>query len=132
MNTSIKTSLSQIRMMILCEYPLSIEEYGHCYYDGDGVNKSTEEAYVWYQVAHCADNLRVNSLIAYLSSRLLLSEIQKLSSREKHLYFFWGLFAAGPLPQKRFKYRHQLLTFNSFFKQTFEHVGHSQSFFTSI
>jgi TPR repeat protein len=86
MNTSIKTSLSQIRMMILCEYPLSNEEYGHFYYDGDGVNKSTEEACVWYQVAQCADYHRVNSLIAYLSSRLLLSEIQKLSSREKHIY----------------------------------------------
>ena len=37
MNTHPKVSLSDIRTMILCEYPLSAEECGHQYYDGDGV-----------------------------------------------------------------------------------------------
>ena len=51
MSTQAHITLSNIRMMILCEYPLSIVEYGHCYYDGDRVNRSYEEAYVWYKVA---------------------------------------------------------------------------------
>ena len=31
--------LSDIRMMILCQYPMSALECGNCYYDGDGVAK---------------------------------------------------------------------------------------------
>ena len=46
MATQTGISLSDIRTMILCEYPLSNEEWGHQYYDGGGVNKSWEEAYV--------------------------------------------------------------------------------------
>ena len=40
MNTRPKVSLSDIRIMILCEYPLSTEECGHLYYDGDDVGFS--------------------------------------------------------------------------------------------
>ena len=40
MNTHVKISFSEIRTMILCDFPLSTEEYGHLYCDGDGVNKS--------------------------------------------------------------------------------------------
>lgn len=56
MNTHGKLSISDIRTMILCAYPLSTEEYAHLYYDGDGVNKSLEEAYVWYTVAQFSGN----------------------------------------------------------------------------
>jgi len=35
MATQTSISLSNIRTMILCEYPLSTEECGHQYYDGD-------------------------------------------------------------------------------------------------
>ena len=51
MNAHIKISLSDVRIMILSEYPLSTEEHGHLYYHGDGVDKSVEEAYVWYHIA---------------------------------------------------------------------------------
>jgi len=44
MNTRPKVSLSDTGIMILCEYPLSTQECGHQYYDGDGVNKSLEKA----------------------------------------------------------------------------------------
>ena len=71
MNTRHKVSLSAIRIMILCEYPLSTEECGHQYYHGDGVNKSFEEAYVWYRVAQCAGNHKVDPLVNYLGSSLL-------------------------------------------------------------
>jgi len=60
MNTHPKVSLSDIRIMILCEYPLSTEGCGHHYYDGDGVNKNQEEAYVWYRVAQCSGNHKVD------------------------------------------------------------------------
>lgn len=86
MNAQKKISLSSIRTMILCAYPLSIEEYGHCYYDGDGVNKSPEEAYVWYRVAQCAGNRNVDCLINYLSSKLTKAARDKLSSRARHIY----------------------------------------------
>ena len=36
MNTHYKLSLPDIRTMILCEFPLSTEDCGHLYYDGDG------------------------------------------------------------------------------------------------
>ena len=39
MSTQANITLSDIRMMILCEFPLSTEECGHLYYDGDGVAK---------------------------------------------------------------------------------------------
>ena len=45
-NTHPKVSLSDIRTMILCEYPLSAEECGHQYYDGDGVNKRAKHIVV--------------------------------------------------------------------------------------
>ena len=86
MNTRPKVSLSDIRTMILCEYPLSTEECGHHYYDGDGVNKSLEEAYVWYRVAQCAGNHKVDSLVDHLGSKLVRSKCLKLSSRAKHIY----------------------------------------------
>ena len=86
MNTHTTVSLSDIRTMILCEYPLSTEECGHLYYDGDGVTKNIEEAYVWYQVAQCAGNHRVDSLIRYLDTKLIKSTCCNLSSRAKHIY----------------------------------------------
>ena len=86
MNPHPKVSLYDIRIMILCEYPLSTEECGHQYYDGDGVNKSREEAYVWYRVAQCAGNHKVDSLVNYLGSTLVRSKCLKLSSRAKHIY----------------------------------------------
>jgi TPR repeat protein len=86
MYTHSKISLSDIRTMILCEFPLSTEEIGHQYYDGEGVSKSLEEAYVWYQVAQCAGNHEVDSLVNYLDSKLTTSKCLKLSSRAKHIY----------------------------------------------
>ena len=86
MNTRPNVSLSDIRMMILCEYPLSTEECGHQYYDGDDVNKSLEEAYVWYRVAQCSGNHNVDSLVDCLGSKLVKSKCLKLSSRAKHIY----------------------------------------------
>ena len=86
MTTHTQVSLSEIRTMILCEYPLSTEEYGHLYYDGEGVNKSLEEAYVWYKVAQCGGNHNVDSLVNYLGSTVVKSKCLKLSSRAKHIY----------------------------------------------
>jgi len=86
MNTPMKISLSDIRLMILCEFPLSTEEFGHQYYDGDGVSKNLEEAYVWYRIAQCASNHNVDSLVNYLGSTLVKSKCCKLSSRAKHIY----------------------------------------------
>ena len=86
MNTRANISLSDVRTMILREFPLSIEEYGHCYYDGDGVTKDTEEAYVWYVVAQCAGNHRVDTLVNHLDSQLIKSQRHRLSSRAKHIY----------------------------------------------
>ena len=86
MSTQANNSLSDIRIMILCEYPLSTEECGHHYYDGDGVSKNLEEAYVWYRVAQCAGNHNVDSLVNYLGSTLVKSKCLKLSSRAKHIY----------------------------------------------
>ena len=86
MNTLNQMSLSDIRTMILCEFPLSTEEYGHLFYDGDGVIKNLEEAYVWYQIAQCAGNHRVDSLVNYLGVTLKKSRCCKLSSRAKHIY----------------------------------------------
>ena len=86
MNTPPKVSLSDIRTMILSGFPLSTEECGHLYYDGDGVGKSLEEAYVWYQVAQCAGNYTLDSLVNHLDSRLIKSKRRKLSSRAKHIY----------------------------------------------
>ena len=78
--------LSDIRMMILCQYPMSALECGNCYYDGDGVSKSLEEAYVWYRVAQCTGNNNVDSLVNYLDSKLTTSKCFKLSSRARHIY----------------------------------------------
>jgi len=86
MNTHPKVSLSAIRSMILCEYSLSTEECGHQYYDGDGVNKSLEEAYVWYRVAQCAGNHNVDSLVNCLNTKLIKTKRLRLSSRAKHIY----------------------------------------------
>ena len=84
MNTHCKPSISDIRTMILCAYPLSAEEYAHLYYDG--VNKSLEEAYVWYTVAQLSGNHSVDCLVNFLNSRLTKSTCNKLSSRAKHIY----------------------------------------------
>jgi TPR repeat protein len=81
-----KISLSDIRTMILCEFPLSTEECGHLYYDGEGVKKSLKEAYVWYRVAQCAGNHKVDTLVNYLDSKLTTSKCLKLSSRARHIY----------------------------------------------
>ena len=86
MNTHAKVSLSDIHTIILSGFPLSTEECGHLYYDGDGVGKSLEEAYVWYKVAQCAGNTTVDSLVKHLDSRLVKSKRRKLSSRAKHIY----------------------------------------------
>jgi hypothetical protein len=86
MNTHCKLSLSNIRTKILCAYPLSTEEYAHLYYDGGGVNKSLEEAYVWYTVAQFSGNHSVDCLVNNLKSRLMKSKCDKLSSRAKHIY----------------------------------------------
>ena len=86
MNTRPKVSLSDIRIMILCEYPLSTEERGHHYYDGDGVSKNLKEAYVWYRVAQCSGNHKIDLLVNYLGSRLVRSKCLRLSSRAKHIY----------------------------------------------
>jgi len=86
MSTKIKQSLSDVRLMILTSYPLSTEELGHLYYDGDGVDQSYEEAYVWYQVAQCAGNHRADSLVNYLNTKLIKSQRLKLSSRALHIY----------------------------------------------
>jgi TPR repeat protein len=86
MNTLTQMSLSDIRIMILCDFPLSTEEYGHLYYDGDGVIKNRDEAYVWYRVAQCAGNHKVDCLVNYLNSRIMKSTSNKLSSRAKHIY----------------------------------------------
>jgi TPR repeat protein len=86
MNTHFKLSLSDIRIMILCDFPLSTEEYGHLLYDGDGVIKSLEEAYVWYRVAQCAGNHKIDSIVSYLDATLKKSKCCKLSSRARHIY----------------------------------------------
>ena len=86
MNTPMKISLSDIRLMILCEFPLSTEEFGHQYYDGDGVSKNLEEAYVWCRVAQYAGNHNADSLVNYLGSTLVKSKCLKLSSRARHIY----------------------------------------------
>jgi TPR repeat protein len=86
MNILTQMSLSDIRIMILCDFPMSAEEYGHLFYDGDGVIKNLEEAYVWYKVAQCAGNHKVDSLVSYLDATLNKSKCCKLSSRARHIY----------------------------------------------
>ena len=86
MNVLTHMSLSDIRIMILCDFPLSTEEYGHLFYDGDGVIKNREEAYVWYRISQCAGNHKVDSLVSYLDATLKKSKCCKLSSRAKHIY----------------------------------------------
>jgi TPR repeat protein len=86
MYTPTQLSLSSVQAMILCEYPVSTEEFGHCYYDGDGVSKNLDEAFVWYRVAQCAGNHHVDCLINYLDSKLEPHTRLKLISRAKHIY----------------------------------------------
>ena len=86
MSTKIKQSLSDVRLMILTSYPLSTEELGHLYYDGDGVDQSYEEAYVWYQVAQCSGNHRVDSLLKYLDTKLVGPVRKRLASRATDIY----------------------------------------------
>jgi len=88
MYTPTKLSLSSVQSMILCGYPVSTEEFGHCYYDGDGdgVSKNLGEAFVWYRVAQCAGNHRVDCLVNYLDSKLEPHTRLKLISRAKHIY----------------------------------------------
>ncbi len=73
-------------MIILCQYPLSALEYGNCYYDGDGVAKDLEEAYVWYKVAQCAGVNQVDDLVDSIGPTLTKSMCHRLSSRAKHIY----------------------------------------------
>lgn len=80
------TTLSDIRLMTLCQYPLSALEYGNCYYDGDGVAKDTQEAYVWYKVAQCAGDNQVGGLVDPIGSTLAQPKCHRLSSRAKHIY----------------------------------------------
>ena len=86
MNTHAKVSLSDIRTMILSGFPLSTEECGHLYYDGDGVAKDTQEAYVWYKVAQCAGDNQVGGLVDCIGSTLAKPKCHRLSSRAKHIY----------------------------------------------
>ena len=88
MSTPTPFSLSSVQTMILCGYPVSTEEFGHCYYDGDGdgVSKNLDEAFVWYRVAQCAGNHRVDCLVNYLDSKLEPHKRLKLISRAKHIY----------------------------------------------
>ena len=86
MNILTQMSLSDIRIMILCDFPMSAEEYGHLFYDGDGVIENREEAYVWYRIAQCAGNHKVDSLVSYLDATLNKSRCCKLSSRVKYTY----------------------------------------------
>lgn len=87
MSLRANVTLSDVRMMILCQYPLSTEEYGNCFYDGDkGVTKDIEEAYVWYKLAQCTGNNNVDSLLHYIGSTLTKSKCLRLSSRAKHIY----------------------------------------------
>jgi len=81
MNTPPKVSLSDIRTSILYGFPLTIEECGHLYYDGDGVTKNTEEAYVWYKIAQYSGNHTVESLVNYVDSKLIKPNRRKLLSR---------------------------------------------------
>jgi hypothetical protein len=86
MNTPMKIPLSDIRIIILCQFPLSTEECGHLYYDGEGVKKSLKEAYVWYRIAQCAGNNNVDSLVNHLNTRIIRATRLRLSSRAKHIY----------------------------------------------
>ena len=86
MNAHTKISLSDVRIMIPKEYPMSTEESGHLYHPGDGVNKNVEEAYVWYRIAQCAGNRSVDSIVSHLGSKLMTSTCHKLSSRALHIY----------------------------------------------
>ena len=78
--------LSDIRLMILAQYPLSALEYGNCHYDGDGLAKDLEEAYVWYKVAQCAGDNQVGGLVDYIGSTLAKPRCHRLLSRAKHIY----------------------------------------------
>ena len=86
MSKRTKGKLSDIRMIILCQYPLSALEYGNCYYDEDGVTKDTQEAYVWYKVAPLAGDNRVGGLVDCIGSTLAQPKCHRLSSRAKHIY----------------------------------------------
>ena len=86
MSTQANIPLSDIRMMILCGYPLPTEEYGHFYYDGDEVTRSTEEAYVWYRIAQQAGNRSVDSVVDCIGPTLTTFKCHRLSSRAEHIY----------------------------------------------
>lgn len=86
MHTNTKITLSDVHNMLVHSNPLSIEEYGHCHYDGYGVNKNIEEAYVWYKVAQYSGNHLVDGLVKYLDSNVVKKKSFRLSSRAKHIY----------------------------------------------
>ena len=50
------------------------------------VIKSLGQAYVCYQVAQCADNNQVRSLVNYLNTKLIRTKLRKLSSKVKRIY----------------------------------------------
>jgi len=54
--------------------------------DGDRATKNVQKVYVWYGVAQYAGNLRVDSLVGYLNTKLIKSQYFELSSRAKHIY----------------------------------------------
>tara|TARA_B110000908_G_C10145585_1_gene398884 strand:+ start:678 stop:956 length:279 start_codon:yes stop_codon:yes gene_type:complete len=86
MSKRTKGKLSDIRLIILAQYPLFAAEYGNCFFDGDGVARDIEEAYVWYQVALCAGDNQVGGLVDYIGSTLAKSKRRRLSSRAKNIY----------------------------------------------
>ena len=86
MSTQANITLSDVRIMILYEYSLPTEESGHQHYAGDGVRKNREEAYVWYRVAKCADNNKMDSLFNRLNTKLIRTKRLKLSSRARRIY----------------------------------------------
>ena len=92
MNTPMKISLPDIRIMILCGYPLSTEECGHQHYDGEGVKKSLKEAYVWYRIAQCAGNNNVDSLVNYLNTKLIYpSALNCHQEQNKYMLVRYGM-----------------------------------------
>jgi TPR repeat protein len=54
---------------------MSALECGNCYYDGDGVAKDLEEAYVWYKVAQLAGDNRVGGLVDSIGGRPEISVV---------------------------------------------------------
>ena len=54
--------------------------------DGDRATKNVQEVYVWYGVAQYAGNLKVDSLVGYLNTKLIKPQRFELSSRTKYIF----------------------------------------------